>query len=50
MELLRLPETVKGYREVRAPGMAEAYRRAAELQAKLPPRKADASVPSEKQR
>ncbi len=50
VELLRLPEIVKGYREVRAPGMAEAYHRAAELQAKLPPRKADAAVPSEKPR
>jgi indolepyruvate ferredoxin oxidoreductase len=51
VELLRLPENVKGYREIRHPKMESAYRRAREIQQSLadlgtPPSGARERVPS----
>jgi indolepyruvate ferredoxin oxidoreductase len=50
VELLRLPEKVKGYREVRSQGMADARARAADLQKKLPPRRVEVGSSTGKSR
>ena len=50
IELLRLPEKVKGYREVRSWAMREAYARAAEIQKTLPPHPPVPSAPTDRPR